>query len=145
MENVSNELTLIAAEAAAADRAIAESNAELLAANDPAMADAGPVVDDEAELRGLVELAAAMLGPVLPQTAAIANKQAPAMAAAGAEIMRIHGWSMGGVLAKYAPYIALVVAVAPVASTARAEVAAQKAAQQKQAANDGEYQQKSAG
>ncbi len=141
-----DELTLIAAEAAAADRAIAENNAALLAANDQTAAEAGPVVDDEAELRGLVELAAAMLGPVLPQTAAVANKQAPAMAAAGAEIMRIHGWSMGGVLAKYAPYIALIVAVAPVASTARAEVEAQKAAaQQQQAANDGDYQQKSTG
>jgi hypothetical protein len=142
-----DELKLLEAEAAAADRAIAESNAELLAANDPQMQDAGPVIDDEAELRGLVELAAAMLGPVLPKTAAVAKQQAPAMAAAGAEVMRLHGWTMGGVMAKYAPYIALIVAVAPVASTARAEVAAQKeaAAQQKQAANDGDYQQKSTG
>lgn len=142
-----DELKLLEAEAAAADRAIAESNAELLAANDPQMQDAGPVIDDEAELRGLVELAAAMLGPVLPKTAAVAKQQAPAMAAAGAEVMRLHGWTMGGVMAKYAPYIALIVAVAPIASTARAEVAAQKeaAAQQKQAANDGDYQQKSTG
>lgn len=141
-----NELQLLEAEAAAADRAIAENNDALLAANDPTAEEAGPVVDDETELRGLVELAAAMLGPVLPQTAAVANKQAPAMAAAGAEIMRIHGWSMGGVLAKYAPYIALVVAVAPVASTARAEVEAQKAAaKQQKAANDGDYQPKTTG
>ena len=141
------ELTLIAAEAAAADRAIAENNAALLAANDPEAQDAGPVVDDESELRGLVELAAAMLGPVLPKTAASAKAQAPAMAAAGAEVMRLHGWTLGGVMAKYAPYIALVVSVAPVAATARAEIAAQKAAaaQQQQAANDGDYQQKSTG
>lgn len=140
-----DELTLIAAEAAAADRAIEENNAALLAANDPAMQDAGPVVDDEKELRGLVELAAVMLKPVLPGTAEAAKLQAPEMAAAGAEVMRLHGWTLGGLTLKYAPYIALVVAVLPVVTTARAEIAAQKAAQQKQAANDGEYQQKSAG
>lgn len=142
-----NELQLLEAEAAAADRAIAENNAALLAANDPATQDDGPVIDDETELRGLVDLAAAMLGPVLPKTAAVAKQQAPAIAAAGAEVMRLHGWTMGGMLAKYAPYIALVVAVVPVTSAARAEVAAQKAAaaQQKQAANDGDYKQKSTG
>lgn len=142
-----NELQLLEAEAAAADRAIEENNAALLAANDPAMQDAGPVIDDEAELRGLVDLAAAMLGPVLPKTAAVAKQQAPAMAAAGAEVMRLHGWTIGGMMAKYAPYIALVVTALPVVTTARAEIAAQKAAaaQQKQAANDGDYQQKSTG
>lgn len=142
-----NELQLLEAEAAAADRTIAENNAALLAANDPAMQDAGPVVDDEAELRGLVELAAAMLGPVLPKTAAVANRQAAAMAAAGAEVMRIHGWSMGSFWTKYAPYFALATAMLPVAVTAKAEFTAQKAAaaQQKQAANDGDYQQTAAG
>lgn len=141
-----DELKLLEAEAAAADRDIAENNAALLAANDPAMQDAGPVVDDEAELRGLVELAAAMLGPVLPKTSAAAKMQAPHMAAAGAEIMRIHGWTMGGIMAKYAPYVALAVSVVPVYATARAEIAAQKAAaaQQKQAANNGDYQQTAA-
>lgn len=125
------DLKLLEAEALGADRAIESANAELLAAANPEQAQHGAVVDDEAELRGLVELAAAMLGPVLPKTAEVTKHQAPQMAAAGAEIMRIHGWSMGGVLAKYAPYIALVVAVAPVAATARAEMAGRK-----QAAND---------
>ena len=124
-----DELKLLEAAAAAADRDIAENNAALLAANDPAMQEGGPIVDDEAELRGLVELAAAMLGPMLPKTAAAAKIQAPHMAAAGAEIMRIHGWTMGGIMAKYAPYVALAVSVAPVYATARAEIAAQRAAQ----------------
>lgn len=133
------EIKLLEAEAAMHDRAITDANAELLAAANPEQ-EQGAIIDDEAELRGLVELAAAMLGPVLPKTSAAAKQQAPHMAAAGAEIMRLHGWTMGGVMAKYAPYIALVVAVAPVAATARAEVAERKQA----AANDSQQSQPAA-
>lgn len=136
------EIELLQAEAAAADREIAERNAKLLAANDPNYQQAQPV-DDEAELRGIIELAAGLLAPVLPKTSEITKAQAPAMAASGAEVMRLHGWTMAGALAKYMPYIGLGMSILPVVVTARAEIAAQNAAKQ-QAANDDQQPQSAA-
>lgn len=135
------DLNLLQAEAAAADREIADSNAALLAANDPDCGQQAPVIDEAAELQGIIELAAGLLAPVLPKTAATTKAQAAMIAASGAEVMKLHGFTMGGFFLKFGPYIGLGMSVLPVVVVARGEIAAQNAAAQKQAANDGEYQQ----
>lgn len=109
---VSADLQGLAAEAAAL-----EAEAGGAAPGQPGAA--VPAVDNlEAELLSALQMARLGVGKFafgwwqdFPQ---VWNDQTlQAIASAGAEIMRRHGWSMGEVLSQWGPYIALAGAVAP--------------------------------
>lgn len=65
--------------------------------------------DDEGEIRGVLELAGAMLGTVYPVTGQTITAKAPAMAAAAVPVMQKYGWSAGGIFAKFGPEIGMAV------------------------------------
>jgi hypothetical protein len=78
-----------------------------------------PEPDQATELFGALQLVRDMVAPMLPDDKAAPFKTLwpdstlQAAATAGAAVCELHGWSLTDALGKYAPYIALLVAVAP--------------------------------
>lgn len=104
--------------------------ADLLDTAPEATAQAGAVAQAEQlqsstadELRGVLEMVRAMVFPILG--AAIDARRMEALgkvwndgvlhasADAGARIMNLHGWTMGGAFDRYGPYVMLAVALGP--------------------------------
>lgn len=82
------------------------------------------VASAAAELCGALQMARGMLLPLLPdhkgqRLAVVWNDQVLQQSAqAGAAIMQMHGWTLGGVMGKYGPYVMLVAVLAgPVIET----------------------------
>lgn len=104
--------------------------ADMLDAAPEAAAQAGAIAQAEqaqltagAELFGALQAVRAMVLPMLsvvveaPRIAALEavwnDRVLEASAGAGAVIMARHGWTLGGVMGEYAPYVLLVAALAP--------------------------------
>jgi hypothetical protein len=104
--------------------------ADMLDAAPAAAASAGAIAAAEqleatagAELFGVLQMVRGMVIPMLgvvveaPRLAALESIWNDGVlersAGAGAAIMARHGWTMGGVMGEYAPYIMLVAALAP--------------------------------
>lgn len=87
----------------------------------------------EVELLGALQLVRGMVFPLLAATiderrmgalAGVWNDTVLAQSsAAGAQIMALHGWTLGGAFSKYGPYIALGAALAPPVLATRAIMA----------------------
>ncbi|WP_137940249.1 hypothetical protein [Chitinivorax sp. B] len=104
-------------------------DAEAEALMQPAMAtpDAN---HDESDIRGLLELAGAMLTPVYPRTGQTLTGKAPAMAAAAAPVLQKYGWSASGWLGKFGPEIGMAAVWLPAGLELAKAIRADKAASQ---------------
>jgi hypothetical protein len=117
-----------------------QREADLLDTSDVREAQAGAVVavqeataSAEAELLGALQLVRGMVFPLL--AASIDERRMSALAsvwndtvlaqssAAGAQVMALHGWTLGGAFSRYGPYIALGAALAPPVLATRAIMA----------------------
>jgi hypothetical protein len=71
----------------------------------------------EAEVLSALQMARVAAGQAVPwwpeYREVWSDQTLQSIAAAGAEVMRRHGWNMGELLGKWGPYIALVGAIAP--------------------------------
>jgi hypothetical protein len=74
-------------------------------------------VDNAAELLGALEMARMMVAPMFSWWADFdrvwSDSTLKGIAQGGGAVMERHGWTMGGVLGEWGPYLALIGATAP--------------------------------
>jgi hypothetical protein len=110
-------LAALAAEAAALEATPTE--AAQVAQQQQAQQQQAATANTANELQQTLVMVRAMVLPVLPdhQRGKLADvwsdKVLEQASKAGAEVMTLHGWTLGDVMGKYAPYIALAAALAP--------------------------------
>ncbi len=111
--------------------------------------EAAPVMDDETELRGMLEIGGAVLGVGYPKAGAALSAHAPTLAGAVVPVMQKYGWTLQG---KFGVELTALAVALPagieIAAGFRADrqdkARARALAEQKKAAADGE-QSKPAG
>jgi len=96
------------------------------------------------ELQGALAMAKLMVKPMFawwPDFEKVwSDDQIAQISEHGGVIFERHGWSVGGILSEWGPYIGLIAATAPPAVATYGAIKAHKAAQAKEAAN-GSHQQ----
>lgn len=105
--------------------------ANLAGVSDPGQAEAAPTIDNAAELLGALQLARLMVKPMFrwwPDFEATwPDATLQAIAEGGGQVMAKHGWTMGGLMNEFGPYIALGVATVPPVMVTLSAIKARKA------------------
>lgn len=134
------------APAADASQALASIEAEALALETAAApaapgvpaAAAAPAADNTAaELLGALQMARMMVAPMFQWWPAFgdtwSDAQLQGIAEGGALVMQRHGWTMGGVMGEFGPYLALAGATLPPSFVTYQAIKAHKEAQERAA------------
>jgi hypothetical protein len=99
------------------DAVMAQAQALEGTAGPAAGVQAAPAVDNAAELLGALEMARLMVAPMFSWWADFdrvwSDSTLKGIAQGGGAVMERHGWTMGGVLGEWGPYLALIGATAP--------------------------------
>jgi hypothetical protein len=104
-----------------ANQAVALDAADAVQPGAPSVAVQLPSVALRDEVEATLKLVREIILPVLPEhqrnpiAAAWDDKRCALVAQAAAPVMELHGVTMGGLMGKYGPYIALAASVAPAA------------------------------
>lgn len=74
-----------------------DAEADTMTSPEPEMqAEAMPAMDDETELRGMLEIGGAVLGVAYPKAGAAMSRHAPTLAAAVVPVLQKYGWTLQG-------------------------------------------------